>query len=321
MNNRQAILDAKDSNATSLELSSVSVDDIALLNDMNSLERLTLFEFDGDFSLLPRVPKLHGVAMIEGCEPDDFQFLADVPTLRFLAIEHWGPDDLSGIGQIKQLEELSLSENEQYESIDFVAELTNLEVLDLEDGQLEDLAPIAELTRLRRLNLANCDEVTDLSPIAGLASLIELNICSTSATDLSPLESLAKLKSLKFDGDVDSVDPIKRLSNLTSLEISHCKTITDFDFLSQFQHLTHLVLESTLIDNLSPISALDQLVSLSLQGSPVADVSPLSKLVGIRSLNLRRTQVRDLAPLKNLDLSDKFRLDFDVDYLNNPKSE
>jgi internalin A len=320
MSNQQRILDAKNSKSTSLELYSISEEDIEMLNNIASIERISLVEFSGDFSLLPRVPKLYSVALIDGCEPEDFQFLANVPTLRFLAINHWGPDDLSGIGHLKQLVELSLSENEQYTSIDFVESLTNLEVLDLEDGQFEDLSPIAGLKRLRKLNLVNCDKIVDLSPLAALTSLTVLDIRSTSATDLSPLENLTQLESLKLDGDIISTAPIESLKKLTLLEIAFCSTIEDFDFLSTLPHLTHLTLQSTLIHNLSPVSKLKELVSLSLDGSPVSDVSPLASLVGIESLNLQRTKVRNLAPLKNLKLSGDFYLDRDIEYLNNPKS-
>jgi len=318
--NSKAIADAKNSRSTLLELSSISVKDVTAIAQIETLKRVNLFEFGGDFSLLRGISQLHSVSMIDGCEPEDFELLADVPSLRCLALTHWGAEDLSGIGKITQLQELSLSGNEQYTNIEFLKKLVSLEVLDLEDGQFSDLGPVSKLTRLRSLNLANCDEVTDIGPLAGLILLTNLDLRSVSATDLRPLCGLVNLRTLRIQGDITSIDPIRNLRHLEAFELGYCKTISDFTFLSTFDRLKELTIESALMTDASPLAHLTNLESLSLQSTQVEDISPLANLVGIRSLNLRRTKVRDLGPLKKLDLSGKFYLDFDVEYRNNPQT-
>ncbi|MCL2425984.1 MAG: leucine-rich repeat domain-containing protein [Oscillospiraceae bacterium] len=64
--------------------------------------------------------------------------------------------------------------------------------------------------------------------------------------------------------------------------------------------VTHLVLASNYITNLSPLSSLTNLVDLNLWGNEITDLSPLSNLTNITHLNLWGNQFYDLSPIANL---------------------
>ena len=71
--------------------------------------------------------------------------------------------------------------------------------------------------------------------------------------------------------------------------------------MSVLTQLKELVLSSSQVTDLSPLSILTQLNLLDLSNTQVTDLSPLSVLTHLNRLDLRNTQVTNLSMLKHLD--------------------
>lgn len=71
-------------------------------------------------------------------------------------------------------------------------------------------------------------------------------------------------------------------------------------FVARFENLRLLHIDSTLVENVSPLSRLKSLVELDLSKTQVADISPISGLSSLEELRLAETAIVDLSPLSNL---------------------
>ncbi|MFN4257182.1 MAG: leucine-rich repeat domain-containing protein, partial [Saprospiraceae bacterium] len=82
---------------------------------------------------------------------------------------------------------------------------------------------------------------------------------------------------LRGNQNIESLEPIKRLTNLWQLDIPY-----------------------TSIGDLSPVREFENLEVLKCQHTPVKDLLPLKNLKRLRKLNLCFTQVEDLSPILHL---------------------
>ena len=226
--------------------------------DMGSRKNYTALN-QTDLEAIAKIRTLETLLFSTGADFETYEPLSALPDLRKLAINHFCNEDLSSLASITQLQELSLSECEHYASIEFLTKLTDLTVLDLTDGLFRDLSPIAELIQLRVLLLTNCDAFPDLCPLAKLTYLTDLDLRGISPTDLEPLRNLTSLRSLKISGNIDSIDPIRHLTQLELFELSYCNTITEFTFLKAFKNLKELTLCSAGLRDLSSLAGLRSL--------------------------------------------------------------
>lgn len=100
-----------------------------------------------------------------------------------------------------------------------------------------------------------------------------------------------------------SLDGFQYFTDLTSLNLSSCKQISDFSLLANLHKLKTLNLSGcTQINDLSFLSDLTHLTSLNLSHcGQIIDLHPLSNLIQLTSLDLSGCgQVRDLSPLLGL---------------------
>lgn len=134
-------------------------------------------------------------------------------------------------------------------------------------------------------------------------------------------EYLEQLRDLEiWRPDVEDLDPLAKLTNLTWLSLSNLK---DYDlsplsaliylkelyigqsFFLRLSTLTHLNIKTLLlvenhVVNISPLRSLVDLEGLVIDDETVGDLSPIANLKNLRSLGLMHTQVDDLTPLKSL---------------------
>ncbi len=93
---------------------------------------------------------------------------------------------------------------------------------------------------------------------------------------------------------------LARLPNLSSLDFSPAKQITDLEPLKGLTALQRLDLTGTQAANLEPLKGLTALQVLDLTGAQAANLEPLKGLTALQTLYLSGTQAANLEPLKGL---------------------
>ena len=137
--------------------------------------------------------------------------------------------------------------------------------LDLWKKNISDLTPLSDLTSLEKLILSY-NPISDITPLSGLSNLKFLN-----------LDGMGKTNPEGADAELKDLSPLKSLSNLETLVITH-----------------------QAVSDISPLSSLSKLEFLSFQVCNVSDLSPLSGLTKLKTLNLINNSVTDISPLTNL---------------------
>jgi|GEM_PF-6522456 len=125
-----------------------------------------------------------------------------------------------------------------------------------------------------RLNLSRLKNLTKLPNLSGLEHVV--------GADLHSL-------------NLESLEGIELLSNLSALDLSFCRRLTDYSALSELRNLVELDLADSSVTDLSPLARSKHLRILSLAFAPIKDLEPLRGLTELLSLNIRNTPIRDLS--------------------------
>jgi Leucine-rich repeat (LRR) protein len=181
---------------SSLYLTYVSLDDLAPLSEIHTLETID----------------------IEGSNVSDLTPLRKLSNLKQLRIHTANVADLSPLSELKNLESLDLIAT-PVTDLSPLEGLTRLYHLDIARTNVTDLTPLAQLTNLTSLGLGDCP-VTDLSPLQGLKELTYLSLRGSRITDASPLADLANLKTIEIDHFLLRIDsPLVVLKSLETIYI------------------------------------------------------------------------------------------------------
>jgi len=202
---------------------------------------------------------------------------------------------------------------------------------------LTDISPLVRLHGLTRVEIHEC-AVRDLSPLAEIPTLETISVYGKTTDllpcDLTPLKDLRSL-CLRYDrctiptitglpklkavilSNIDSLEGLRGLENLTHLDVSDNPSLYDLSPLASCPNLSRLTAVDTAVSDLTPLKGLANLKELYLSNTPVtdvsslaaipsletvwlygtavADVSCLASLPNLKNLNLRKTQVTDLS--------------------------
>jgi Leucine-rich repeat (LRR) protein len=152
--------------------------------------------------------------------------------------------------------------------------------------QMSDDTLIKEGPHLERFNVAH------------------LSLPHSRFTSLEPLKGLTSLSSLELLDAVGitSVEPLKGLTNLSSLDLSYATGVTSLEPLKGLTNLRYLYLDNaTGITSLEPLEGLTNLASLDLRDAiGITSLEPLKGLTRLSVLNLSNTRITSLEPLKGL---------------------
>jgi Leucine-rich repeat (LRR) protein len=163
----------------------------------------------------------------------------------------------------------------------------------------DQLASVCQRTSswLRELRAAGIYEdsvgLVDLTPLTFLSRFTALDLCChLGIKDLTPLSTLTGLRELRLGGCfIQSLDPLRGLTALTFLDLSHNDEITDLEPLASLMLLAELnVSACNLLESLEPLAALSQLRKLELADLPIPDIEPLSALVFLEDLDLNNME-------------------------------
>ena len=180
--------------------------------------------------------------------------------------------------------------------------LTNLQVLAIHKCRRgTDFSPVASLTNLVDLDL-QCNHLIDLSFVSGLTNLKILYLVGNKVTDISPIANLTKLTTLYLCDDNMDFSPISGLINLTYLDITYSKHMTNLSFVDRLVNLTYLKLEYNQIVDISHVANLTNLTYLNLRHNQIVDISPLTNLTKLKRVYLQGNNIIDQTPIMYLNL-------------------
>ncbi|MDD2340619.1 MAG: COR domain-containing protein [Methanosarcina sp.] len=181
---KELIIQAKESNATTLDLSSKGLSSLPPeISELKNLTELNI-SYNQLSSLPPEISKLNNLSKLSIYKNQ----LTSLP-----------PE----ISELKNLTELNISDNQLTSLPPEIAELKNLTKLKISFNQLTSLPPeIAELKNLTELNISD-NQLTSLPPeIAELKNLTKLKISFNQLTSLPPeIAELKNLTELFLDGN------------------------------------------------------------------------------------------------------------------------
>ena len=311
---KDLILKAKESNATTLDLSSKEL--TSLPPEIFELKNLTKLYLSSNqlTSLPPEISELKNLTTLY------------IPRNK---LKNLPPE----IFELKNLTTLSVSGNQLTFLPPEIFELKNLTKLYLYNNQLTSLPPeISELKYLKRLYVYN-NQLTFLPPdISELKNLTEFSVSGNQLKEMPP--KISELKNLTFLGmsrnQITYLPPkISELKSLTKLRVSK-NQLTSFP--SEILKLTALIklyIHDNQLTSLPPeISELKNLTTLSVSGNQLTSLPPeivelknltelwvnknqltsfppeILKLTNLKELNIHDNQLKELPPeiseLKNL---------------------
>lgn len=161
--------------------------------------------------------------------------------------------------------------------------------------------------KLPSIGLTDSVQVTDIKVITAIA---ELDLSDNPyIQNIDPLVRLLNLTTLNISGTkISDLTPIRNLTELTTLDLSNT-SVRDLSSLKYSNKLQRLDISNTLVTDISVLEKMPNLQDLEMQGIAVIDFSPLSFLTSLETANLADTKIYTLAPveslskLKELDIS------------------
>lgn len=233
--------------------------------------------------------------------------------LRTLALDVCNITDLSPLQDLP-LERLSLRKS-NITDISALAGISGLRVLRLTDNPLVDISATAELTALEELDISNTS-VSDISMLSGSA-LRTLSCPYTGVADYGCLTSMPELTGLRVshateedialfntltglelltlhESALQSLNDIRGLTRLTSLDVSGCRDITSLEGITAFPGLDYLGIGSTDISDLAPAAELVKLTSLEFSYAPIDSFAPLADCRRLKQIYLNQVMADEL---------------------------
>ncbi|MCX4245739.1 leucine-rich repeat domain-containing protein [Paraliomyxa miuraensis] len=317
-----------------LVLSKNAVTDVGPLSGLTRLSGLELDDNEiGTIEPLSGLTRLRYVDL-DGNAITSLEPLADAVEMRELEASRNALTSLEGVERMVLLTRIVAQENEITSTVP-VRELALLSTLDLGDNAVVSIDGVQGLHDLQRLLLA-INRVTDLSPATGLPELRDLDVrYNEGLSDLSVVGTLPLLGSLAAGGyeqtqDLSALAGRQVLRALTFVEgrtgdlgfFAELPGVESVNFtgtpltgaqlgqIAQAATLQTLVLDSTGIDDLTPLAPLLVVEVLSARNDMLTRVDTLAGWEGLRTARLSGNPLTSLEGvelhtiLSELDISE-----------------
>ncbi|HJB07807.1 MAG TPA: hypothetical protein H9716_08080 [Candidatus Enterocloster faecavium] len=298
------------------------IQDYSPLAGLTGLKELSLSVTNlSDFSFLKGMKDLETLRLLGSVAAEDLTFAEGFANLKELRVFASSLGSVKGVEGLKNLEYLRISDESEklfWEDLSFAAELRNLQTLWLNGAGVGSFHGLENLTELENFTFYGDEMSTyqDLSPFQNLTNLQILVLPGHNGGyegityNGDSLAALTNLTELHMPGNIESLEPLRNLTNLQTLNIRYSSRLTkeNFQSLNLLAGLPKLrQLEAwgeNQVTDLSPIGELTQLTSLALNisgGSLNAPLSlaPLANLTGLQTLTLQ-VRASDLSPLASL---------------------
>ncbi|HKV38806.1 MAG TPA: hypothetical protein VJX67_06310 [Blastocatellia bacterium] len=203
--------------------------DLSFLSEFPALKSFKIFDFNiKDITPIHFLHDLRELGVTTYCLTEiDFSAF---PRLDTCGLE-WGRRKASSISDCTTLKKLMVS-CYKGKDVDPFARLINLESLAILVAPVGNLHGLNALRNLRRLRLGRLTRLTSLAGIEGLADMEELNVDTCRAiSNIEQVASLLRLRKLFVDncGEIDSLKPMEKLSNLEMVGFVESTNILDGD--------------------------------------------------------------------------------------------
>ncbi len=233
--------------------------------------------------------------------------------LKELALDVQNISDLSALQELP-LEKLSLKKS-NITDISSLASISSLKLLWLADNPLTDISAVSHLSALEELDIMNTSVsdiqmlensslntlscgytgITDYSCLTSMPYLTNLRVSHLDEDDIAFINSLSRLELLTLnESRLNSLDDIRNLTRLTSLDLGGCQDIATLDGITNFPSLDYLCISSTSISNLTPAAGLVKLSCLEFSYAPIEDFTPLNDCRKLNQLYLNQAMADEL---------------------------
>lgn len=248
--------------------------------------------------------------------------LTNLSKLQSLTIIDTQLSDINGLNSLSTLTHLDLSGN-QISDISALSNLSSLETLILDFNEISSESRISTALKnnpnLKTLSLNQAFYYYfgfDFEALNELTSLTSLTIGDVNPTNHAVLGTLVNLETLHLESlgsRFDSLTFLTKLPSLRSLTLKNNSNITDISALQQTTNLESLTLSGFGIEDLSPISSLENITNLTLERSynytsTDIDIGVFSSNANIETLKIinynisNQAELAKLTKLKNLTL-------------------
>ena len=298
------------------------IQDCSPLGGLTGLKELSLSVSNlSDFSFLEGMKELETLRLMGSAVAGDLTFVEGLTNLKELRVYASSLGSVKGVEGLSNLEYLRISdESEQlfFDDLTFASGMGKLQTLWLNGAGVGSFQGAENLTELENFTFYG-DELStyqDLSPFQNSTKLQILILPGHNGGyegityNGNGLAALTNLTELHMPGNIDSLEPLRNLTHLHTLNIRYSSRLTreNFQSLSILAGLPQLrQLEAwgeNEVTDLAPIGELTQLTSLAINisggenNTPIS-LSPLANLTGLQTLTLQ-VRASDLSPLAAL---------------------
>jgi internalin A len=290
---------------THLSLEDTLILDLSCINTLDTLTYLSLIDNTTvkDYAFISGLVKLNTIKLSLSKKQSfpDASKLSEVMTLSVDSL-----DDVSVLKQFPKLINLTL----RYANISNTSvfnRLKELEYLELKGayGDFGNLNFLNQMPKLKTLDLSGMTFYTEIDQVFNIQTLESLNLngCSMGLR-FDRIKEQTKLTQLQMN-------KVKLYTNIsvqhdgfiTNVDYDDCNLEDNIQFLSKFQNLEYVSLQSNKLSNINFVEQLPNLKQLDIKDNYVTDIRPLSKLKDFKVLWCKGNSIS-----QGLDLDSRFRV-------------
>lgn len=191
--------------------------------------------------------------------------------------------DLEPINRLSNLRTLDVSFT-QIQDISPARNLTNLHNLNCSNTFISSVDALVYSMGLAILNISNTN-VKSLDPIANLSKLVILDISNTEIDNLDACVEMTLLEDLKMRNTlITDLTPLGALTSLIYLDLSNNQQLQSLDPLKQLSNLKVLYISNTMISDLTPLAALSHLETLYCENAEITSLNGLELLPNLKKV-------------------------------------
>lgn len=198
---------------------------------------------------------------------------SDLEKLSILYLHETDITDLTGLEYATNLNDFSVYRNTAPLNLAPLENLTELTRITIDETPIESYSGLEKIKNLHSLTIMN-NELTDISFVSSLTKLEDISLMNNHINNISALESLTKLNFINLaNNQIEDLSPLAALNDyLAYLDVSN-NPIKDLTSLENSEYLFELILDETMIEDITTLLTMTNLERVSLYNIPTLDLS------------------------------------------------